>query len=1211
MAITRLRGGGQITDGTIPYADIQNVAANTILGNNTASATTIQEIALASSTLLGRGVTGNIAAITAGTGLAFSGSSIAVSANLASLSGLSYSSASFVKMTAAGTFALDTATYEPAITAGTTAQYWRGDKSWQTLNTAAVPESGNLYYTDARARAALSFTAGSGAYNSTTGVITIPTNTNQLTNGANFITTAQTYYIGTTQNALNRSSAAQSLTGVSIDGSAGSLASQGQYTNAAPGTTRGPAGLSLREVYTNGYPTSYGNLLHLYGAGAGQLLIGWSGTDGATENNYIRSKRDNDSGAWSSWAKIWTDQNLTNLNQLTNGPGYITSYTETDTLATVTARGASTSTSVTLSGGSNYFNGHHYFTSYDLNGNHYPHYLVGSNNNGSKLNLRMYGGNGSTLRLFYLDGNTGGFTWDGYTVWHSGNDGSTSGLDADLLDGNHASAFALINGNTGQSFGVFELSYALTAFNPSTAARTGLNSMSVKMWDNYFYSTGLGSDYGIVMDYYGRSGHVNTQVYFDAGGGTWYRTSPYNSGWGSWLQYITNFATWSIRVRGTDNAYANGLLQSGTGRADDATGDTWIFVDSAGSDSNKWGIKHNQADNRIEFWGNNSVGSYIQMNTGYYSGNAASANTANTAGKLYFTNISNVNTGRTDGYLEYYDVSGATGQPESGWNSYISVRHSNPANQYGFQFANPFGSDTLYWRGWDGSNPLGWRTVWHSGNLNVANWFGAITTGGTTNWNDVTNTRPGTGYTLLLGTHSNGPGPSDYFHAFNLEYSSKDGTGNVTQMAVSYGNPGNKLYMRGRYDGTWNSWNQFVTNSGTWGISISGNAATATYATSAGYATYLPTAYTSGQQTDPQVYFNYTVGLKVAMTGSWSVWSDTLWINGYSGGDVPNMCALHFLRNGTPRMAISTQQRQATAYGSYYEILSEYNYSSYALAITGGTMSGQIFGPSTGSDAYGGLIHIRERGYALATQDAWSYSPAITFHWGNRYGKRFGMRADGLFAVDDEPIALRSWVTSQGYITGYTETDTLATVTARGNSTTSDIFLNNASPTIYFQDTDHRSAMIHVNSNIFYVLRGSGTNSTTWTQTGGYWPLQLNLENNDALFGGNITAAGDVTAYSDVRLKENIVTVENALEKVTGLRGVTYNKKNTKDGKRHLGVIAQEVEEVLPEVVKEDEDGMKHVAYGNMVGVLIEAIKEQQTQIADLKKQIEYLAENR
>jgi lysophospholipase L1-like esterase len=75
---------------------------------------------------------------------------------------------------------------EAPITAGTTLQYWRGDKTFQTLNTAIVPELTNLYYTDVRSRNALSFAAGSGAYNSTTGVITIPTNNNQIANGAGY-----------------------------------------------------------------------------------------------------------------------------------------------------------------------------------------------------------------------------------------------------------------------------------------------------------------------------------------------------------------------------------------------------------------------------------------------------------------------------------------------------------------------------------------------------------------------------------------------------------------------------------------------------------------------------------------------------------------------------------------------------------------------------------------------------------------------------------------------------------------------------------------------------------------------------------------------------------------------------------------------------------------------------------------------------------------
>jgi hypothetical protein len=96
--------------------------------------------------------------------------------------------------------------------------------------------------------------------------------------------------------------------------------------------------------------------------------------------------------------------------------------------------------------------------------------------------------------------------------------------------------------------------------------------------------------------------------------------------------------------------------------------------------------------------------------------------------------------------------------------------------------------------------------------------------------------------------------------------------------------------------------------------------------------------------------------------------------------------------------------------------------------------------------------------------------------------------------------------------------------------------------------------------------------------------LNLSLDGS-----GNLVATGDVTAYSDIRLKENIDTISSALEKTLRLRGVYYNKIG--EEKRSLGVIAQEVEEVIPEVVSELE-GYKGVSYGNMVGLLIEAVKE-------------------
>ena len=106
----------------------------------------------------------------------------------------------------------------------------------------------------------------------------------------------------------------------------------------------------------------------------------------------------------------------------------------------------------------------------------------------------------------------------------------------------------------------------------------------------------------------------------------------------------------------------------------------------------------------------------------------------------------------------------------------------------------------------------------------------------------------------------------------------------------------------------------------------------------------------------------------------------------------------------------------------------------------------------------------------------------------------------------------------------------------------------------------------------------------------------------DMSAAGAATFNNDVTAFSDERLKENIETIPNALDKVCQMRGVTFNRTDF-DGEKQMGVIAQEVEKVIPEVVREDEseDKIKSVAYGNMVGVLIEAIKDLKAEVDELK----------
>ena len=96
-------------------------------------------------------------------------------------------------------------------------------------------------------------------------------------------------------------------------------------------------------------------------------------------------------------------------------------------------------------------------------------------------------------------------------------------------------------------------------------------------------------------------------------------------------------------------------------------------------------------------------------------------------------------------------------------------------------------------------------------------------------------------------------------------------------------------------------------------------------------------------------------------------------------------------------------------------------------------------------------------------------------------------------------------------------------------------------------------------------------------------------------FTGSFTATGDVTAFSDVRLKENIETLDGS--KVYQMRGVAY----TMDGRDGSGVIAQELQQIAPELVRDDGEYLS-VAYGNLVGYLIEAVKELKAEVEELKR---------
>ena len=131
------------------------------------------------------------------------------------------------------------------------------------------------------------------------------------------------------------------------------------------------------------------------------------------------------------------------------------------------------------------------------------------------------------------------------------------------------------------------------------------------------------------------------------------------------------------------------------------------------------------------------------------------------------------------------------------------------------------------------------------------------------------------------------------------------------------------------------------------------------------------------------------------------------------------------------------------------------------------------------------------------------------------------------------------------------------------------------------------------NADLWRIKAADGADFTIGSYSTGSWQNEVTITN-----AGNLTALGNITAYSDARLKTDIKTIDNALDKVTKLRGVSYKRLDTQEA--GIGVIAQEIENVLPEVV---EDGSyKSVAYGNVVGVLIEAIKELKAELDEHKK---------
>jgi hypothetical protein len=181
-------------------------------------------------------------------------------------------------------------------------------------------------------------------------------------------------------------------------------------------------------------------------------------------------------------------------------------------------------------------------------------------------------------------------------------------------------------------------------------------------------------------------------------------------------------------------------------------------------------------------------------------------------------------------------------------------------------------------------------------------------------------------------------------------------------------------------------------------------------------------------------------------------------------------------------------------------------------------------------------------------------------------------------------------------------------------------YLNSSAAWTYI--TTNPAALYQQSNNTHnFEIAASGTagNPITWTSA-----MYINGSGNVGIgtsspsytlhVNGSVAGTSAYVNLSDKRYKKNIAPITDALSKVEQLNGVMFDWDTEKDKtinldtKRHIGVLAQDVEQVVPEAVSTAKDGRKSVAYTDLVPLLIEAIKEQQKQIKDLQLQVKQLS---
>ena len=250
-----------------------------------------------------------------------------------------------------------------------------------------------------------------------------------------------------------------------------------------------------------------------------------------------------------------------------------------------------------------------------------------------------------------------------------------------------------------------------------------------------------------------------------------------------------------------------------------------------------------------------------------------------------------------------------------------------------------------------------------------------------------------------------------------------------------------------------------------------------------------------------------------------------------------------------------------------FQDTSVWNRAETKMPITGGSFTGRVTAPTAASGMGTGTGSLG----AFEVQSAGGGGAFMSFHRLGAYAVYFGLDMDNALKVGGWSMGAASytiWTTANFNPAAYAP---LAAANFTGQVLAPSFYCQSTAPLITLYDTDWGPRHLHSNGGTMGFLT-----------SGGGWGLQSDN-------GGNLTATGNVAGYSDARLKTDVVTIENALEIVRQLRGVYFTRTDT--GQEGTGCIAQEVLEWFPRVVNQDINGIYTLSYGNMIGLLIEAIK--------------------